>query len=138
MPGPKDRTDEPRETASNSAEESARRPLEALFQEAVRRTATAGLWSFFLTEEAVRRAFSEAVPQDWIERVTRQSDDLRRETLESLSREVGRWLASLDPAEVFREVAGEVLRTNDIRVTLDISASPREPRASLQVVPRQK
>ena len=34
------------------------RPLEGLFQEIIRRGASLGFSSFFLTEEAIRRAFS--------------------------------------------------------------------------------
>jgi len=67
-------------------------PLEGFFQEAVRRAANLGISTFFTTEEAVRRAFSESVPPDWLEYLNRQGTDLRSELLDRMSREFGEWL----------------------------------------------
>ena len=55
--------------------------FEALLHEAIRRTAQVGFSSFFATEDAVRRAFSEAVPRDWVDYANRQSTELRSEMI---------------------------------------------------------
>ena len=108
-----------------------RRPLEAFFQEAVRRAAQLGLSTFFTTEEAVRRAFAEAVPADWIDYLNRQGTDVRGELLDRMSREFGEWLARVDMAQIM----GKLLEEHDFEFKISVSAqrrsSDRAPELSL-------
>ena len=109
--------------------------LDRLVHEAIRRAASAGLTSLFLTEEALRRAFNDAVPREWVDFASRQGDEVRGELREVLSREIQRWLASLDPVEILNEI----LTKSDVRVTLELSAKPSDERTgALQVVSRPR
>ena len=113
-----------------------RRPLEAFFQEAVRRAAQLGLTTFFTTEEAVRRAFSEAVPPDWIDYLNRQSSDVRDELLERLSREFGEWLRHVDMAQIM----SKLLEEHDFEFKISVSARrrPSERSPELSLLTRRK
>jgi len=115
-------------------------PLEGLIQEVVRRGAALGFSSFFVTEEAVRRAFSDRVPDEWSEYFARQSEDVRRDVVDRMAKEFGNWLRTLDLAELF----GEVLQNYEVSAKIDLNAARRdgasEPgtSATLQIVPRRK
>ena len=98
-----------------------RGPLEAFFQEAVRRAAQLGLSTFFTTEEAVRRAFAESVPSDWIDYLNRQGTDVRGELLERLSREFGEWLQRVDMAQIM----SKLLEEHDFEFKISVSAQRR-------------
>jgi hypothetical protein len=74
------------------------------FPEALRRVLTVGFTGFFLTEEAVRKALGDSVPRDVIEFVLDQSQRMRGEFLERISREFGRVLERVDPVEVARRL----------------------------------
>ncbi len=117
-------------------------PLESLFREGLRRAASLGFSSFFLTEEALRRAFNDSVPREWIEYVARQGEDVRAELFRALSQQFQKWLSEIDVVEVLSEVA----RRHDISVRLEISAAPKQeedtkresPRSPLEVISRRK
>ncbi len=117
-------------------------PLESLFREGLRRAASLGFSSFFLTEEALRRAFNDSVPREWIEYVARQGEDVRAELFRALSQQFQKWLSEIDVVEVLSEVA----RRHDISVHLEISAAPKQeedakresPRSPLEVISRRK
>jgi hypothetical protein len=90
----------------------------------VRRAATAGLSGFFLTESAVRNALNDAVPKEWTDYASQQSDELRQELIERLSGEFGSWLRSIDlPAMV-----QELLSQGEIEARVVLSARPRSDR----------
>lgn len=95
--------------------------LEAVFAELVRRAASLGFQSFFLTEKALRGAFSDAVPDDWVEYASRQGDELRAELIDRMAREFGEWLRTLDVGAVL----GDMLRESDVSVRLELSARPK-------------
>jgi len=111
-------------------------PLEALFQEAVRRAAQLGLSTFFTTEEAVRRAFSESVPPDWLEYLNRQGTDIRGDLLERMSREFGEWLQKIDMAQIM----SKLLEEHDFELRISVSASRRsaERAPELSLLSRRK
>ena len=113
-----------------------RRPLEAFFQEAVRRAAQLGLSTFFTTEEAVRRAFAESVPADWIDYLNRQGTDVRAELLERMSREFGEWLQRVDMAQIM----SKLLEEHDFEFKISVSAKrrPSERAAELSLLSRRK
>ena len=108
-----------------------RGPLEAFFQEAVKRAAQLGLTTFFTTEEALRRAFTEAVPADWIDYLNQQGTDVRAELLDRLSREFGEWLQRVDMAQIM----SKLLEEHDFEFKISVSAkrrtSDRAPELSL-------
>jgi len=121
---------------SQARQERPPGPLEALFQEAIRRATALGLSGFFLTEEAVRRALSDTVPQEWVEYVSRQGEDVRSDLVDRLAHEFGSWLATLDLAEVLRVV----LEDYEISAKIDISADRKrsDPAVSLKVARHRK
>ena len=69
-------------------------PLESLFQEAVRRATGLGISGLASTEEAVRKAFQERAPQEWLRFVTDQGDGLRAEIVERIAAEFAAFLRS--------------------------------------------
>ena len=74
------------------------------FPEALRRMLTLGFTGFFMTEEALRKALGDSVPRDVIEFVLEQSQRMRGEFLDRVSRELGRVLERVDPVEVARRL----------------------------------
>jgi hypothetical protein len=74
------------------------------FPEALRRVLTVGFTGFFLTEEALRKALGDSVPRDVIEFVLDQSQRMRVEFLDRISREFGRVLERVDPVELARRL----------------------------------
>jgi hypothetical protein len=72
--------------------------------EALRRVLTVGFTGFFLTEEALRKALGDSVPRDVIEFLLDQSQRMRSEFLDRLSREFGRVLDRVDPVELARRL----------------------------------
>ncbi len=66
----------------------------------LRRTLTLGFTGFFMTEEAIRKALGETVPSDAIEYVLDQTERMRTDFLESVSKEFGRAMTQMDPAEI--------------------------------------
>jgi hypothetical protein len=118
--------------------EEARRAglFEALLHEAIRRTASVGFSSFFATEDAVRRAFNDAVPRDWVDYASRQSTELRAEMIDRMQIEFGAWLRSIDLAQV----VGKVLAENDVELKISLSSTPRsaERAPELSLVTRRK
>jgi hypothetical protein len=128
--------------------ESARRgrdkrtgPLEGLYQEFVRRAAGLGLSSFVLTEEALRRAFADSLPQDWVDYLSRQGSGVRKDVLEAIVREFGEWLRGIDPVALQRDLVRTLLEDFDISLEIKISAQPRgeaERGRSLELVRRRR
>jgi hypothetical protein len=74
------------------------------FPDALRRMLTLGFTGFFMTEEALRKALGDSVPRDVIEFVLDQSQRMRGEFLDRVSRELGRVLERVDPVEVARRL----------------------------------
>jgi len=90
------------EARQAEAADEARRRLEAggVIPELARRIVAAGLQSFFVTEEVVRKAVGDTLPQDWIDFATDQSTRTQAEFMDRLSREMGRVLERTDLAEL--------------------------------------
>ena len=72
--------------------------LEGLLSELIRRSASFGFSGLLVTEEALRRALSDRVPGEWLEFVSRQGDELRRDMLDRLTKEFGQGLRTQEPA----------------------------------------
>jgi hypothetical protein len=84
--------------AGNSAEAGG------FFPDALRRVLTLGFTGFFLTEEALRKALGDSVPRDVVEFVLDQSQRMRGEFLDRVSKEFGKVLERVDPVEVARRL----------------------------------
>ena len=110
--------------------------FEALLHEAIRRTASVGFSSFFATEDAVRRAFNDAVPRDWVDYAKDQSTELRSEMIERMSAEFGAWLRTIDMAQI----TSQLLAENDFEFKIAVSATRRsaERAPELSLVTRRK
>ncbi len=115
--------------------------LETLFQELVRRGASLGLSSFFLTEEAVRKAFSDRVPAEWLESWRRQSEEVRSDLVDRAGKEFGNWLRTLDLSELL----GELLERYEISANVEFDVRTRAelgsdeaPSARLSIITRRK
>ena len=74
--------------------------------EIIRRMATLGLSGFFMTEGAIRRAFGDTVPREWVDFASEQSDRTRTEVIDRIAQEMGRQLAETDPAELLSQFLG--------------------------------
>jgi hypothetical protein len=116
-------------------------PLESLYQEFVRRAAGLGLSSFVLTEEALRKAFTDSLPQDWVDYLSRQGSGVRKDVLDALVREFGEWLQRIDPMAFQRNLIRTLLEDFEISLEIKISAQPREKAdrgRSLELVRRRR
>jgi len=127
-----------RDEAPDLEREASRRAglFEALLHEAIRRTAQVGFSGFFATEDAVRRAFSDSVPRDWVDYANRQSTELRGEMIERMSAEFGAWLRTIDLTQVMSKILAE----NDLELRISISGERRagERAPELSLVTRRK
>jgi len=92
----------------------------------IRRGLTLGFTGFFMTEEAIRKALGDSVPRDVIEYVLEQSERMRNEFLERTSKEFGKALSAMDPAEIVtRLVEG---RTIEVTARFRILNDDRKPK----------
>ena len=118
------------------AEERRAGLFEALLHEAIRRTAQVGFSSFFATEDAVRRAFSDAVPRDWVDFANRQSTDLRAEMIERMSAEFGAWLRTIDMTQIVSKLLAE--HDFDLKISISSERRSSERAPELSLVTRRK
>src|SRR5574341_1508379 len=94
----------PRAPQGRGASGSGTGDAGGFFPEALRRVLSLGFTGFFLTEEALRKALGDSVPRDVVEFVLDQSQRMRSEFLDRVSREFGRVLERIDPVEVARRL----------------------------------
>jgi hypothetical protein len=100
------------------------------FPEALRRVLTVGFTGFFLTEEALRKALGDSVPRDVIEFLLDQSQRMRGEFLDRLSREFGRVLDRIDPVELARRLLEG--RTVEVSARFRLVPEKKKGRASAE------
>lgn len=93
--------------------------------ELLRRGLSLGFSGLFMTEEAVRRAFGDTVPRDWVDFATEQSARTRSEFLERLSGEIARSLDTID----FVEVLDSLLSGRTLEVRAEIRLRERDEEA---------
>jgi len=105
-----------------SAADDDERPPAAL-GDLLRKAVAAGLTGVFGPTEAVRRAVGEAMPRDWIDFATEQSERTRSQFLERLAAELARTLETIDLVEI----AERVLEGRTIELRAKIRLAPREP-----------
>jgi hypothetical protein len=111
----------PEADAPSEAEDTARGGIPEL----LRRGLSLGFSGLFMTEEAVRRAFGDTVPRDWIDFATEQSERTRSEFLERLSGEIARSLESIDLVDIL----DSLLSGRTLEVRAEIRIGEREPGA---------
>jgi hypothetical protein len=92
------------------------------FPDLLRRGLTLGFTGFFLTEEAVRKALGDSVPRDVLEFMLDQSERMRKEFLDRISKEFGRTLERVDPVELARRL----LEGSTVEVTARFQLVPKE------------
>lgn len=111
------RGDAKRSRGKQAAQNESVGPLPEL----LRRAMAMGLSSFFTTEEAIRKALGDTVPQDWVDFAALQSDRTRAEFLDRLTAEFGRVLDNVDLAEI----AEHILEDRTIELKATIRLAPR-------------
>ncbi len=84
--------------------------------ELLRKALSLGLSGFVFTESALRRAFGESVPRDWIDFAVDQSERARSEFLDRLSFELA---TSLEKAD-FAGVAQKLLEGRKLEFKLEV------------------
>jgi hypothetical protein len=89
--------------------------------EIIRRMATLGLSGFFMTESAIRRAFGETVPKEWIDFANEQSERTRSEVIDRVIQEMSAQLADTDPVELM----SKFLEGHTIEIEAKLRVSPR-------------
>jgi len=91
----------------------------------LRRGLSLGFTGFFMTEEAVRRALGDKVPREWLEFFVAQSERTRSELVDALSREFGRVLSGIEPAELLRRLLDGQTVEVTAQIRLQKAAAPR-------------
>ena len=94
--------------------------------ELLRRAATLGFSGLFTTEEAIRKALGDTLPQDWVDFAALQSDRARADFLDRLVPELGRVLEKLDTADLL----DQLLDGRSVEITAKIRFVPRSESAS--------
>lgn len=90
--------------------------------EMIRRMATLGLSGFFMTEGAIRKAFGDTIPQDWLDFASEQSERTRKDVIDRLAQEMTRQLADTDPAELL----SKFLSGHTIEIEAKLRLTPRK------------
>ena len=90
--------------------------------EMVRRMVALGLSGFFTTEEALRRALGDTIPQDWVDFAASQSERTRRDFSDAVAREVGRALEGVDLAELF----GQMFENRTVEIRAKVRLLPAD------------
>ena len=127
-----------RDDESELEQAEARRAglFEALLHEAIRRTASVGFSSFFATEDALRRAFNDSVPRDWVDYAKDQSTELRSEMIERMSAEFGAWLRTVDMAQIMSKLLEE--HDFDLKISVSANRRSKERAPELSLLQRRK
>ena len=88
----------------------------------MRRALAAGFSGFFLTEAAFRKALGDALPRDWADFASEQSNRARDEFFERLGQEAGRALENMDLAEVLTQL----LEGRTVEISAQIRLGPKD------------
>jgi hypothetical protein len=101
--------------------------------EVVRKMLAVGLSGFFTTEEALRRALGDTIPQDWVDFASAQSERTRQEFSEAVAKELGNVLERVDLAELL----GQLFENRSVEITAKVRLLPEDgaaPRARVRDV----
>ena len=94
--------------------------------EVVRKMLAVGLSGFFTTEEALRRALGDTIPQDWVDFASAQSERTRQEFSEAVAKELGNVLERVDLAELL----GQLFENRSVEITAKIRLVPEDGTAT--------
>jgi len=89
-------------------------------QELMRRAMALGFSGFFTTEEALRRALGDNLPQEWVDFATTQGERTRQDFARAVASEFGRVLEQVD----FAELLSEMLRTHPVEIHATVRLLP--------------
>jgi len=103
----------------SSAETSEEGPG-GFFPEILRRGLTLGFTGLFMTEEALRKALGDSASRDVLEFLLQQSERMRSDFLDRLSKEFGRVLSAMDPVEL----AKRLLEGRTVEITARVRFVP--------------
>lgn len=120
------RTEEPDEAGDEAADDPRRT---AAIPDLIRRAMAMGFSSFFTTEEAIRRALGDTLPQDWVDFASDQSERTRAEFADRMATEFGRVLEQVDLAAVLEQLLqGRTLEVNaSVRLVSESEDATRGP-----------
>ena len=90
--------------------------------EMLRKAVALGLAGFFSTEQTIRKAFGDTLPQEWVDFVSSQSERTRTDLTEAIASEVGRTLKSID----LTRVADQLLSGRTLEVSARIRLLPKK------------
>lgn len=90
--------------------------------ELIRRMAALGLSSFFTTESAIRRAFGDTVPKDWVDFANEQSERTRREVVDRMAQALSEQMAEMDMGGVL----SKFLTGHTVEINARVTLKPRE------------
>lgn len=89
--------------------------------EFLRRAAAIGLSGFFTTEQAIRKALGDTVPQEWVDFASEQGERTRRELMDRMTEEFGKILGKVD----LLEFAEALLTGRTLEIEARIRLVPR-------------
>ena len=115
----KDRT---RPSASGGSEAAGAPVPGGALPDMVRKMMALGLSGFFTTEEALRKALGDTIPQDWVDFAAQQSERTRRDFGDAVAKEVGRVLEQVDLAEMF----GRILENRTVEIRARVRLLPSD------------
>lgn len=93
--------------------------------EVVRKMLALGLSGFFTTEEALRRALGDTIPQDWVDFASDQSERTRQEFSEAVAKELGNALERVDLADLL----GQLFENRSVEITAKVRLLPEDGEA---------
>ena len=97
--------------------------------EFVRRALEVGFASFFTTEQTIRRAVGETIPQDWIDFISAQSDRTRKEMTDAIVSEAARSIERID----LMDTLDGLFSGRTIEINAKIRLAPRDDEPPLEM-----
>ena len=122
-PGAWDEDEEdPEETDFDAGAESPDGGPVGPIPDIVRKALALGLAGFFTTEQTIRKALGDTLPQEWLDFVSEQSERTRGDLTGAIASEFGRSLQTID----LTNVADQLLTGRTLEVTARIRLLPPE------------
>jgi hypothetical protein len=114
--------EDPESTDLGAGDESRHGGPTGPIPDIVRKALALGLAGFFTTEQTIRKALGDTLPQEWLDFVSEQSERTRGDLTEAIASEVGRSLQAID----LTNVADQLLTGRTLEVTARIRLLPPE------------
>ncbi len=94
-------------------------------REVLQRALSLGLSSLFTTQETVRKAMGEAMPPEWIDFASEQSNRARQEFIDRLSTQIEGVIQRIDVKELVETIMEG--RTVEVNASIKISPPKKNP-----------